>query len=99
MCEAPFWRGMRVAHIAPDGWHTSTFRRKYQGTGTCPDEMRVFYCKDAKLEYVHRLLIEDCGLTRAWVVVGKTSGGDDEPETYERQYARPRGAARARREA
>ena len=59
----------------------------------------VFNGKDTKLEYVHRLLIEECGLTRIWVVVGKTSGDDDEPETHERQYTRPRGALRARREA
>ena len=99
MCKAPFWRGMRVAHIASDGWHTPTFRRKYQCAGACPDEIWVFYCKDTKLEYAHRLLIEDCGLARAWVVVGKASGDDDEPETCERQYVRARGAPRARWEA
>jgi hypothetical protein len=72
-----------------------TFRRKYLGAGATPDEMWVFYCKDTKLEYVHRLLIEDCGLTLAWVIIEKASGADeDEPETYQRQYTRRTGAPR-----
>ena len=33
--------------------------------------MWVFYCKCTKLEYARRLVIEECGLTRAWFVVKK----------------------------
>ena len=54
MCTAPFWRGIRVAHIAPGDWHTDTFRRKYRGTGACPGEMWVLYCEYSNLEYARR---------------------------------------------
>jgi hypothetical protein len=90
MCKGPFWRGKRIAHIAADGWHAATYRRKYVGPGATPDEGWVFYCKDTRLEYIHRLLIDDYGLTLAWLIIEKASGDgdDDDEETYARQYTR-----------
>jgi hypothetical protein len=90
MCKGSFWRGKRIAHIAADGWHAGTFRRKYVGTGATPDEGWVFYCRDTRLQYIHRLLIDDYGLTLAWIIIEKASGdGDDyDEETYARQYTR-----------
>ena len=38
MCNAPFWRAKRIAHIAPGGWHASAFRRKFVGADATPDE-------------------------------------------------------------
>ena len=95
MCNAPFWRGKRIAHIAPDGWHVSTFRRKFVGADATPDEGWVFYSKEARLEYIHRLLIEDYGLTLAWLIIEKTEAGDDnDEEIYSRHYTRRAGTAR-----
>ena len=91
---ALMWRSKRIAHIAPDGWHVSTFRRKFVGADATPDEGWVFYSKETRVEYIHRLLISDYGLTLAWLIIEKTEAGDDEEETYARHYTRRSGAAR-----
>ena len=63
-------RNMRVAHIVREGRHTPTLEPP---KGASPGEMWVFYCKDTKLEHAHRLLTEECGLARAWAIMGKTT--------------------------
>ena len=47
-----------------------------------------------RLEYIHRLLIDDYGLTLAWLIIEKTEAGDDDEETYARHYTRRAGSAR-----
>jgi len=71
MCNAPFWRGKRIAHIAPGCWHVPTFRRKFVGADATLGEGRVFYSKEARPEYIRRLLIDDYGPTLAWLIIEK----------------------------
>ena len=88
-CKKAFWVGKRLAHITLDGWHLSSFRRKLGGAGAVSDEGWVFYCKDTRLDYIHRLLIDDYGLTLAWVILEKEiADDDDDDEIYARQYTR-----------
>ena len=60
-----------------------------------PPASLVFYSKEARLEYIHRLLIEDYGLTLAWLIIEKTEAGDEnDEEIYSRHYTRRAGTAR-----
>jgi hypothetical protein len=94
-CKKSFWVGKRLAHITPDGWHLSSFRRKLVGAGAVPEEGWVFYCRDTRLDYIHRLLIEDYGLTLAWVILEKEIAREDDDQViYARQYTRRAHATR-----
>jgi len=92
-CSKKFWVGKRLAHIAADGWHVSSFKKKYVGRGATREEGWLFYCKDTRVDCWYSLLTEDYGMTRAWVIIEKASGGDEE-ESYARQYTRPAGTSR-----
>ena len=73
-------------------------RRDLQKKQVCPQKTRVSKlrrCRNiADCLYIHRLLIDDYGLTLAWLIIEKTEAGDDDEETYARHYTRRAGTAR-----
>jgi len=95
MCKKRgFWTKKFVVHIAPDGWHQFTYRKKHAGPGYEPDEGWLFFCGVTKMEYVHQLSIGDYGLQRTWLIIEKEAAAAGEAEGYERPYKRRVNSAR-----
>ena len=89
------WAGHKLAHIFADGWSAGSHKRKTT-LMEAPTGTSLFYYKDIKQEIVHTLMLEECGVSKKWVIimdrrqdlnVTSTPAGKSGPSAQDRYYA------------
>jgi len=62
------WSGHRLAHVFADGSSTASHQRK-RTLLEAPTGTLLFYYNDIKQQIVHRLLLENYGVSKKWVII------------------------------